>query len=1376
MIGEWLLHYLARKSCIIYLLIGASSLFNSYPQNINSQFPTPTFEYMSSEDGLPENSVTCILQDHLGYLWLGTQNGLVRYDGYSMKVFKQDKNDSSSISNGDISAIYEDKNNTLWVGTLNGLNKYNRANDSFKSYKNNPNDTISINSNVINCIYEDSDRRFWVGSANGLNLFDRDKQIFTRYFFRDSATKLYTTSIPGKHNLNVYSIIEEPGTKDLLVGINTAGLWRFNIKEGAISKYKFNTPDVPDEKVGRIQALYKSRDGKIWIASTNTLSSLDVKKKEYKSYIEFPLNHEGYAKGTVIEDQKGMIWCGFFALDNGVFCLDPNTGNYRQYKFYPVNRVYSIYEDRSGIIWVGTWCLGLQKWDKREHKFHVFKHDPLNNNSISDNWVFDIHYDPKGFLWFLTKNGLDKYDKKTSRYRHYLENIKNFINPHAAPRFIIDRSGIIWIFGIRDHGIISFNPQSETYRLYLNNPKDSINIVNKNVVTAVLDHFGIIWVGTQYSGLYSYDIIKNKLKNYKHVPNNPASLSENRVNVIFEDSFGTLWFGTNLGGLDKFNRVTEKFTYCAFYCVIAIYEDKNSNFWISDYLSGLNLFDRKKNKIISNYSEKEGFTNHAIYEILEDNHSNLWMGAEMGLLKYSIKEKIFRNYTKDDGLPANRFLWPYPKDADGFMYFNTVEGIIYFNPDSIMDDPVPPKVVINRVSLFNRSGEKLKYKGFISELKEIILPYNQNSLRFDYVGLQFSVPVKNKYKYILENFDKDWIDAGTQRNAVYTNLSPGKYIFRVNAANKDEIWNEIGASITIIITPPWWETTYAYIFYALIIITIIYLTWKMQLKRMRVKHEFEMSKFEAEKLHEVDELKSRFFTNISHEFRTPLTLILGPVKQMIERTKDERNKNELQVVHKNAKSLLGLVNELLDISKLESGNMKLQASPQNIIPLLKALVQSFCSYAERKKINLKFNSNGQEIIVYIDQEKIKKIITNLLSNAFKFTPEGGEIKVLANIKDEAFVEISIRDNGTGIPKENISKIFDRFYQVDGSHTRKQEGTGIGLSLTKELVELHKGKIEVESEEGKGTTFTISIPLGKKHLKAEEICETYENEVQYNSQKSVNIVECEIELPRIDLISDTGNNNGNPILLIVEDNSDIRNYIKNILEKNYKIFEAIDGEDGWNKSVENIPDLIISDVMMPKMDGFQLCNKLKTDERTSHIPVILLTAKAAKQDKIEGFETGADEYIMKPFETDELKARIKNLIDQRKRLHEHFRKHGIFEIEESRFTSADKKFLKKVFNTITENISDPSFNVEVLSELIAVSRSVLHKKIVSLTGEPPVELIRRIRLTKGAELIEKKFGNISEIAFEVGFNNPAHFSEYFKKQFGVTPSQYLGHKV
>jgi signal transduction histidine kinase/DNA-binding response OmpR family regulator len=532
-------------------------------------------------------------------------------------------------------------------------------------------------------------------------------------------------------------------------------------------------------------------------------------------------------------------------------------------------------------------------------------------------------------------------------------------------------------------------------------------------------------------------------------------------------------------------------------------------------------------------------------------------------------------------------------------------------------------------------------------------------------------------------------------------------------------------------------------------------------------------------LQEAQQTQNRFFANISHEFRTPLTLILGPVRQIIERTKEEKTRDDLKVVHKNANRLLGLVNQLLDISKLESGNMKLQTTPQNIIPLLKALQQSFCSYAERKRITLKFNSIEDEIIVYIDKNKIEKIITNVLSNAFKFTPEGGRIEIAVKpssfpplVKGElkgGFLEISIRDSGIGIPNEKIPKIFDRFYQVDGSHTREQEGTGIGLSLTKELVELHKGKIEVESEEGKGTTIIISIPLGKEHLKPEEICELEMNEqkISFVPEEVIYHEETKIEKPGIGLITDTGK----PYLLIVEDNSEVRNYIKSNLNKYYRILEAVDGEDGWNKSILQMPDLIVSDVMMPKMDGFKLCDKIKTDERTSHIPVILLTAKASTQDKIEGFETGADDYIMKPFEPEELKARIKNLIEQRKRIHEHFKKHGLFEIEEKNITLVDQKFLQKVFSLITQHISDSSLNVESLTEDLALSRSVLHRKILSLVGETPGELIRRIRLKKAASLIDQKFGNLSEIALEAGFNNPAYFSECFKKQFGMSPSQY-----
>ena len=590
---------------------------------------------------------------------------------------------------------------------------------------------------------------------------------------------------------------------------------------------------------------------------------------------------------------------------------------------------------------------------------------------------------------------------------------------------------------------------------------------------------------------------------------------------------------------------------------------------------------------------------------------------------------------------------------------------------------------------------------------------------------------------------------------------------------------------------PWWITTWALVIYVSILLTVILIVWNVRMRRVRINNELDKERFESQKLHEVDELKTRFFTNISHEFRTPLTLILGPIKQISDKIKDEKIKNELSVVHKNASKLLGLVNQLLDISKLESGNMQLRTRPQNIIPLLKTVMLSFASYAERKNITLKFSPVEEEIIVYVDKEKLEKIIDNILSNAFKFTPEGGRIEVTVKPKPSSFppfvkgelkggsVEISIRDTGIGIPKEKLPRIFDRFYQVDGSHTREQEGTGIGLAHTKELVDLHKGIIEVESEEGKGTTVKVVLPLGKKHLRPEEISETeYEKVAVSEPRQGREILVsdfAEKKEERQKVAVELIEKESLPILLIIEDNLDVRNYVKDNLDKEYSVLEAVDGEDGWNKSIDHIPDLIVSDIMMPKMDGFRLCEKLKTDERTSHIPVILLTAKAAKADKLAGYETGADDYIMKPFETDELKARIKNLIEQRKRIQEHFRIKGIMDFEKSRITPVDKKFLQKTFEIITKNISNSLFDIETLAENLLVSRSVLHRKIVSLTGEAPGELIRRIRLKKAAELIEKGFGNLSEIALEVGFNNPAYFSESFKKQFGVSPSQYHNSK-
>jgi signal transduction histidine kinase/DNA-binding response OmpR family regulator len=629
---------------------------------------------------------------------------------------------------------------------------------------------------------------------------------------------------------------------------------------------------------------------------------------------------------------------------------------------------------------------------------------------------------------------------------------------------------------------------------------------------------------------------------------------------------------------------------------------------------------------------------------------------------------------------------------------------------------------------------------------------------------------------MLEPYDTNWVEAGVQRTTRYTNLDPEEYTFRVIASNSDGVGNEKGASINLIINKPWWETYLAFLVYLLLGFGFLYSLRRYEMSRQRLKYNLQLGNLETEKLKEVDQIKSRFFANISHEFRTPLTLIFGPAKDIKDNVKDENIKKSAGMIQKNAARLYGLVNQLLDLSKLEAGKMKLETREQDIIPLLKGLVLSFTSLAERKKIILKFESKEENIKVFVDKDKIEKIINNILSNAFKFTPEGGEIDVkVLKLKKE--VEIIVKDTGIGIPEERIEKIFDRFYQVDGSSTREGEGTGIGLALTKELVELHKGFIGVESREGEGTTFKIEIPLGKEHLKNEEIVKKEnpkEETMALEKSDIISGIEIAEENSVINKIMDTdlsGENEGKPLLLIVEDNFDVRNYIISNLEEDYKIHEAADGVEGFTKSVENFPDLIISDVMMPKMDGFELCEKLKTDERTSHIPIILLTAKATSENKIEGYETGADDYIMKPFDAKELLARIKNLINQRKQLRKHFQKEGIFNLENKKIISVDKKFLEKAVKVINENISDTSFGVELFASNLAISRAALHKKLIALIGEPPSELIKRIRLSKAGILLKNKTGNISEIALEVGFNNPAYFSECFKKQFGSTPSQY-----
>ena len=551
----------------------------------------------------------------------------------------------------------------------------------------------------------------------------------------------------------------------------------------------------------------------------------------------------------------------------------------------------------------------------------------------------------------------------------------------------------------------------------------------------------------------------------------------------------------------------------------------------------------------------------------------------------------------------------------------------------------------------------------------------------------------------------------------------------------------------------------------LTLVSIISVQAGQLIKNLQLQQESLEKKKEAEKLNELDKIKTNFFTNISHEFRTPLTLILGPSKQILENTNEIKTREDADIIFRSAGKLNRLVNQLLDLSSIEAGKMKLKTSRQDLIPIVEHTVLAFHSFAERKKISLKFIPKQKEIFFFLDKDKLDKILNNVLSNALKFTPGGGCVNVEVD-KNKDSVEISISDTGIGIPKKQLDKIFDRFYQVDQNISSEIQGTGVGLSLTKELVELHKGKILVESEEGKGSIFNILLPLGKDHLLPDEIVE-----IKEQKEKIIPGFDSSFdEAIKNTVTIDSFENVFTPSLLIIEDNPDLRKYVTKILTDYYKILEACDGEEGLKKSFEIIPDLIISDIMMPKMNGFQLCKALKSDSRTSHIPIILLTAKATLKDKIEGIETGADEYLMKPFEAEELKARINNLLEQRKRIHDHFQKYE-FLLDDSGFTPMDQKFLQNTLQIINKHISDGNFSVEMLAENLAVHRSLLHQKLVALIGQPPNELIKMIRLNKAAKLIEHKSGNISEIALEVGFKNPSYFSDCFQKQFGFSPSQY-----
>jgi len=1362
------------------------------------------FEHLTVNDGLSSNTVNCIYQDSQGFMWFGTAGGLSKYDGYNILIFSHDPKDSSSLSDNYVKAIQEDKHGNIWIGTSNGLNKLNPTTGNIEYFFNrmdNPNslssnnimslyidknDTIwigtdkglnkleifknhvnsletyqykhyqhdeynqnSLSNNVIIKIYEDRSGVLWIGTRNGLNAFDRTNETFTRYF-NDPADPF---SISGNHITEIY----QDENNNLWIGtgyVRESGVTVYD-KSGLLNRYnknsnKFFRYEKNDDPfyISFVSSIVEDRSRKLWFGAIENhgLYQYDEQSNQFIRYGYYQNNPYSLSSNMVTDlfvDKSGILWIATNQV--GINKYDPNKDKFNHFEYLPgiennlhSNNITGIIEDSFGKVWLGTWGKKTTVFDPVSGLFEkytyilYFKKPKIDPRHLSWPWVTNVYEDKSKNIWIGTTIGLNKYNRKTKTYKKYFDNPKNpndpnFISSDYIYSILHDKHGDLWIGTI--NGLNRMNIKDETFKHYFHNPDDITSISANTIYCIYEDKSGDLWLSS-YNGLHKYDRNNDQFIRYQHDKLDKSSLSNNSIWVISEDNSGNIWVGT-MGGLNKFDKSTNTFTY---------------------------------------FATQDGLPNNHVLGILEDDNKNLWISTANGLSKFDLNNMTFRNYDVDDGLQSNEFNFhSYHKGKSGRFYFGGNNGFNTFYPDSIKDNPYIPPVVITS---FNILDKPFPISKPISDIDHIQLSHDQNIISYDFVSLNYTNSHKNRYAYILEGLESEWIHCGERRFARYSNIPPGDYTFRVKGSNNDRIWNEEGASIKIIITPPWWKTNLAYVSYFILFGLIIYLIWHFQMKRIRLKHDMEMEHMQSEKYQEIDRLKSHFFANISHEFRTPLTLILSPIEQLLSDTFIGNIKEGYVTIRSNAKKLLRLVNQLLSLSKLEAGQIKLYVSEKDIVSIFKRIVNLFSSLAQRKNIDLKY-AFPKSLIIYFDEEKIDIILTNLLSNAFKFTPEGGEIEVAVGKNNELltlgttatdFVKITISNTGSYIPENQLDKIFDRFYQVESNN--HVEGTGIGLSLTKDLVELHHGKITVKSKVGKKTTFTILIPTLKENYKSEEI-------VEYKvDDRKIEEVYHEIKPPEIEIDVDKTAIQELPKVLIVEDNEEVRKYLRKNLEEKYNIFVASNGKIGFEQAEKQLPNLIISDVMMPEMDGFEFCDKIKSEIATNHIPVILLTARATREDRLEGLKTGADEYLPKPFDLEELFIRIENLIKQRRGLKEQFLKEELFGIDKITSHPAEQEFVEKITQVINQNINNGDYTVNDFAHDIGLSRAQLFRKLKVWTNQTPNDFIRLYRLKKAAILLKNKSHNVIEAAFAVGFKDASYFTRSFKKQFGKTPKEFV----
>lgn len=1298
------------------------------------------FDSYNQENGLPFNQILCVNQDVEGWIWIGTNRGLSRFDGYRFKNFLPSFNDSNSIKGLLVRAIFSDHAGNLWVGTENGgLNLYDRDQETFLQPLTNDAINRSLSKTILD-IDEDKAGNLWLATMNGVLKMD-----------------------PSRH------------------------ITRYPIHQGVVNKLEFD------------------RKGRLWIGTNKSIYVLEpntLSVKRLNAFTDF---------GKIMDlflDSNGDMW--ITTSSNGAYIVDPNTMNATTLRLTPENErtkvVRTVVEDKPGSFWIGTRG-GLYLYDKAKQSLSYYSHNELEQHSIKDNSINSIFKDRNGDMWIGTRHGLSFCAKSKQIFKNYeahpSDRSGQYLNSESVYAIWVDGEKNIWV-GTEDGGINIFNPKTQTYR-YLKKSEGSQKALSENCVKAFcLDNSGNLWIGSFHGGIDVLNVRSGAIRHFRNENNQKNVLASNDVWDFTLDDSGTIWVATS-AGVDHYNPATDRFLHHpeltgeerinwiekdskgnlwmggnnevvvyntqskAIYrhkdYTLSFLEDKQGQYWLSTFDKGLAKYSIEKGAV-AYYKDDASMSHNQFLGILEDANQRLWISTSNGLLRFDPKNQTFLRFNKKDGMVNGNFNYGAAyKAANGDLFFGGISGFTHFNPSELIVSSKRMPLVFTELRVMNRKVELNPndngiLKKSISETNRLHLNYKQNAFSIEFASLNFASSENSIYSYFLEGLDKEWSEPSTNRVATYTNIDPGNYVLHVCSVINGMRQYDNARTLEIIVKPPFWKTIWFLLLLILGIGWVVFELMHFYINRKKTKMELVIERMRTNKLNELNNMKIKFFTNISHEIRTPLTLILTPLEKLHSKEyPPEEVKTYVDMMYKNTKNLNKLIDQLLDFRKLDSGGLKLELMQGDMIQFVAETVNAHEIYAKEKNIALSFHRFQESLLAQYDADKLNKILNNLLSNAIKFTGKNGRITVqlslvfdtemddvLQGSNTQEWIELSVIDTGIGIPEENLPKIFDPFYQIDTKE--EHTGTGIGLSFAYELVKLHHGSMNVESKPEVGSKFTFRIPYIKAVQENVDGIVTMEND----------------ENPENDVLSEN-------VMLIVEDNADVRLLIKEHFKHMFHVFEAENGKEGWTMTLKVIPDVIVSDILMAEMNGFEFCRKVKNDERTSHIPFLMLTALHAKEHILKGLEFGADDYITKPFDLAILQSKIENIISIRNSYKEKFSAEMTLQPRNILIASPDQKFLQKAIDVVESHISDTELDIEKFAIEVGVSRMQLYRKLHALTDMTVKEFIRNIRLKRAAQLLIQDAMNVTEIAFAVGFKDVSHFGKCFRQQYGMNAKEY-----